>query len=238
MPSSPTSSTRPGSRPIRGTSDSRSAPARCSAGPGSATSRSITRARATDRRRKLAGSRRAIEALVGRPWVDRDGRERRLEVPDVLVVAPYNAQVAEIARTVERGLGSRPNVGTVDKFQGREAPVAIYSMTTSTPEDAPRDLDFLYSGNRLNVALSRARGLAVLVVSPALLRVACRSPEEIRLVNAFCRFVEIAARQSLPVDGSGGPSDERAQPIAVPLGVAAREARLVLFPELTEDARG
>ena len=89
---------------------------------------------------------RAIEALVGRPWVDRDGRERRLEVRDVLVVAPYNAQVAEIARTVERELGSRPNVGTVDKFQGREAPVAIYSMTTSTPEDAPRDLDFLYSG--------------------------------------------------------------------------------------------
>jgi uncharacterized protein len=141
----------------------------------------------------------AIRALVGRSWVDRDGKERRLEVPDILVVAPYNAQVAEIARTVERELGTRPNVGTVDKFQGREAPVAIYSMTTSTPEDAPRDPDFLYSGNRLNVALSRARGLAVLVASPALLRVACRSPEEIRLVNAFCRFIEVAAGQQSAV---------------------------------------
>ena len=63
------------------------------------------------------------------------------------------------------GSGVLPNVGTVDKFQGREAPVAIYSMTTSSPEDAPRDLEFLYSGNRLNVAISRARGLAVLVAS-------------------------------------------------------------------------
>ena len=66
-------------------------------------------------------------------------------------------------------------------------------MTTSTPEDAPRDIEFLYSGNRLNVAISRARGLAVLVASPDLLHVACRTPEQMRLVNAFCRYVEIAA---------------------------------------------
>jgi uncharacterized protein len=137
----------------------------------------------------------AIEALRGRTWTDRTGRQRSLEVPDVLVVAPYNAQVAEIARLAEERLGELPNVGTVDKFQGREAPVAIYSMTTSSPEEAPRDLEFLYSGNRFNVAISRARGLAVLVASPALLRVACRSPEQMRLVNAFCRYVEIAAVQ-------------------------------------------
>ena len=90
---------------------------------------------------------------------------------------------------------SSPNVGTVDKFQGREAPVAIYSMTTSSPEDAPRDLEFLYSGNRFNVAISRARGLAVLVASPELLQVACKTPEQMRLVNAFCRYVEIAAEE-------------------------------------------
>jgi uncharacterized protein len=188
----------------------------------------------------------AIRALVGRRWVDRAGRERPLEVPDVLVVAPYNAQVAEIARTVERELGVRPNVGTVDKFQGREAPVAIYSMTTSTPDDAPRDPDFLYSGNRLNVALSRARGLAVLVASPALLRVACHSPEEMRLVNAFCRFVEVAAQQADAPDGSAA--------VAIPItagvsGAGARSAiggnpepggtgaRLVLFPDLDESGR-
>jgi uncharacterized protein len=138
----------------------------------------------------------AMESLLGRPWTDRAGETRRLALDDVLVVAPYNAQVAEIARTVEARLGRKPNVGTVDKFQGREAPVAIYSMTTSSPEEAPRDFEFLYSGNRLNVAISRARGLAVLVASPALLRVACRSPEQMRLVNALCRFVEVAADQT------------------------------------------
>jgi uncharacterized protein len=187
-----------------------------------------------------------IRALVGRRWIDSKGNERPLEVPDVLVVAPYNAQVAEIARTVERELGARPNVGTVDKFQGREAPVAIYSMTTSTPDDAPRDPDFLYSGHRLNVALSRARGLAVLVASPALLRIACHSPEEMRLVNAFCRFVEVAAEQAEAPDGIAAVA------IPVPTGVTGAGARLtldgirepgggatrlVLFPDLDESGR-
>ncbi|MBI2775755.1 MAG: TM0106 family RecB-like putative nuclease [Chloroflexi bacterium] len=134
----------------------------------------------------------AIDALRDRVWRDRDGIERRLTVDDILVVAPYNAQVAEIARLGEERLGVRPNVGTVDKFQGREAPVAIYSMTTSTPDDAPRDLEFLYSGNRLNVAISRAMSLAILVASPALLLVACRTPEQMRLLNVLCRYVEIA----------------------------------------------
>ena len=137
----------------------------------------------------------AIAALIGRPWTDRNGVTRGLRVSDVLVVAPYNAQVAEIARTVEQRLGATPNVGTVDKFQGREAPVAIYSMTTSTPDDAPREFEFLYSGNRLNVAISRAQGLAVLLATPALLRVTCRTPEQMRLVSALCRYVEVAAEQ-------------------------------------------
>jgi hypothetical protein len=84
-------------------------------------------------------------------------------------------------------------------------------MTTSTAEDAPRDLEFLYSGNRLNVAISRARGLAVLLANPALFRVSCRTPEQMRLVNAFCRYLEIALDQAA---GSPGPgtdsSDDRA----------------------------
>ena len=163
------------------------------------------------------------------------------------MVAPYNAQVAEIARIVERRLGARPNVGTVDKFQGREAPVAIYSMTTSTPEEAPRDPEFLYSGNRLNVALSRARGLAVLVASPALLQVACRTPEQMRLVNAFCRLVEVAGEQQAV--GPAPVAVGLAHLVAVAAGtgepgavatLASSEAQrgtdpppgLVLFPEL------
>ena len=121
-------------------------------------------------------------------WTDADGRRRELSLDDVLVVAPYNAQVAEIARALA---GAR--VGTVDKFQGQEAPVSIYSMATSRPEDAPRGMEFLYSLNRLNVATSRARCLAVVVASPALVRVRARTPRQMKLANALCRFVELAA---------------------------------------------
>jgi uncharacterized protein len=83
-------------------------------------------------------------------------------------------------------------VGTVDKFQGQEAPVVIYSMATSTPEDAPRGMEFLYSLNRLNVAISRARCVAVIVASPALFQVQCRTACQIELANAFCRYLEMA----------------------------------------------
>ena len=83
-------------------------------------------------------------------------------------------------------------VGTVDKFQGQEAPVVFYSMTTSSGDDLPRGLEFLFSRNRLNVAISRARALAVLVASPRLLDTACRSADDMRLLNALCRYVELA----------------------------------------------
>lgn len=170
----------------------------------------------------------AIASLVGRRWRDREGRERPLTAEDVLVVAPYNAQVAEIVRTVEARLGFRAYAGTVDKFQGREAPVAIYSMTTSTPDDAPRDLEFLYSGNRLNVAMSRARGLAVLVANTALLRVACHTPEQMRLVNALCRLVEVAEAQR-----EGWDPAQSAAPLADTDGLpSAAGTTGVLFPEL------
>jgi predicted RecB family nuclease len=135
-----------------------------------------------------------------RTWfVHRDGR-RALTRDDVLVVAPYNAQVSALERALPRGV----RTGTVDKFQGKEAPVVIYSMATSTAADAPRGLEFLYSKNRLNVAVSRAKALAVLVASPALAQVACRTPRQMVLANALCRFVELAqvARSD---DGSFGP---------------------------------
>jgi uncharacterized protein len=83
-------------------------------------------------------------------------------------------------------------VGTVDKFQGQEAPIVFYSMATSTPEDAPRGMEFLYSLNRLNVAVSRAQCVAVLVASPRLFQVECKTPRQIELANAFCRFLEMA----------------------------------------------
>jgi superfamily I DNA and/or RNA helicase len=137
-----------------------------------------------------------VEALLGRAWTDRHGATRPLTLDDIVVVAPYNAQVAEIHRAIEGRIGSPGRVGTVDKFQGQEAAVAIYSTATSSPDDAPRDLEFLYSGNRLNVAVSRARGLAILVANPDLFIVHVRTPEQMRLVNAFCRLVQVADEQA------------------------------------------
>ncbi|MFL5777797.1 MAG: DEAD/DEAH box helicase, partial [Chloroflexota bacterium] len=135
----------------------------------------------------------AIERLVGRPWTDRHGVTRPLALDDIIVVAPYNAHVALVRAAVERHLGgAAPRVGTVDKFQGQEGAVAIYSMASSSREDAPRDMDFLYSRNRLNVAVSRARSIALVVASPRLLEADCRTPEQIRLVNALCRLVDAA----------------------------------------------
>ena len=135
----------------------------------------------------------AVAALTRMTWQDKDGRHQPIGIEDVIVVAPYNAQVAEIQAALERRIGRRGNVGTVDKFQGREGVVAIYSMASSSREDAPRDMSFLYSRNRLNVAISRARSVALLVASPTLLEAGCRTPEQMRMVDALCRFVEVAA---------------------------------------------
>jgi len=114
----------------------------------------------------------------------------RLAVPyeDVIVVAPYNAQV----RCLREKLPAEVRVGTVDKFQGQEAPVVFYSMGSSSSEDVPRGLDFLFSRNRLNVAISRAQCLAYLVCSPWLLDANCKTVEQMRLANALCRLVEQA----------------------------------------------
>ncbi|CAN5633190.1 TM0106 family RecB-like putative nuclease [soil metagenome] len=121
-------------------------------------------------------------------WTNKEGETDRLKLKDILIVAPYNAQVALLARTLLDGA----RVGTVDKFQGQEAPVVIYSMTTSTPEDAPRGMEFLYSSNRLNVASSRAQCVTVLVANPGLFEVQCKTPRQIELANAFCRYLEMA----------------------------------------------
>jgi uncharacterized protein len=127
-------------------------------------------------------------------FTDRDGRRRQLSLADILVVAPFNAQVARVRAALPEGA----RVGTVDKFQGQEAPVVIYSLATSTPDDLPRNMEFLYSLNRLNVAVSRAQALAIVVCNPELLRVRPRSPEQMRLANALCLLVERATRIEEP----------------------------------------
>jgi uncharacterized protein len=108
---------------------------------------------------------------------------------EVMVVAPYNAQVNLLRACLPEAV----RVGTVDKFQGQEAKVVLYSLASSSGEDVPRGLEFLLSRNRLNVAISRAQCLAYLVASPRLLEVNCRSIDQMRLANALCRFVELAA---------------------------------------------
>jgi predicted RecB family nuclease len=122
-------------------------------------------------------------------WTDREGVTKPLTTADILVVAPYNAQVT---RLIERLHATDVRVGTVDKFQGQEAPIVIYSATTSHPEDAPRGMEFLYSPNRLNVATSRAKCAAFLIASPHLFEPECKTPRQMKLANAFCRYREMA----------------------------------------------
>ena len=127
--------------------------------------------------------------VPGAVWADEYGVLRHLIGADLRIVAPFNAQVNRLAeRLASRGVP----VGTVDKFQGQEAAVVIYSMTTSRPEDAPRGMEFLYSLNRFNVATSRARCAAIVVGSPKLWEPACRTPRQMMLANALCRFRECA----------------------------------------------
>jgi superfamily I DNA and/or RNA helicase len=129
-------------------------------------------------------------------WRDRDGTTRALALDDILVIAPYNAQVADLTA----GLPPRARVGTVDRFQGQEAPVVIFSLTTSTPEDAPRGMDFLFDPNRFNVATSRAICACIVVGSPRLFEPDCQSPKQMKLANAFCRFLEMAKEVRHPIE--------------------------------------
>ena len=127
-----------------------------------------------------------IAGLAGSSYRDRDGRERALGHADILVVAPYNAQV----NALRTRLPQTVRVGTVDRFQGQEAPVCLVSMTTSSGEELPRDIAFLFSLNRINVAVSRAQASAVVFASPLLLETPCRTVEEMSLVNTLCMLRE------------------------------------------------
>ena len=129
----------------------------------------------------------------GASWRDHEGEILPLRLEDILVIAPYNAQVADLTARLPRGA----RVGTVDRFQGQEAPVVIYSLTTSTPEDAPRGMEFLYNPNRLNVATSRARCACIVVGNPRLFAPDCQAPRQMRLANAFCRMFEMSREPAM-----------------------------------------
>ena len=129
-----------------------------------------------------------VEELLGRRVVDHDGIERSMTESDILVVTPFNLQVRCLREKLRPGV----RVGSVDKFQGQEAPVVIVSLCSSTLEEAPRGASFLLDPNRLNVAVSRAEALAIVVGSPRLMDIRCRSVEEMRLVNLLCHLVQYA----------------------------------------------
>jgi uncharacterized protein len=133
---------------------------------------------------------RLFNDLLRGEWRDRDGSVQSIRMQDILVVAPFNAQVQLLQAMLPAGA----RVGTVDKFQGQEAPVVIYTLATSSPDDLPRGMEFLFSLNRLNVAVSRAQSLACVIFSPELLRVRARNPQQLRLANALCLLVETAQR--------------------------------------------
>lgn len=122
------------------------------------------------------------QSLLGQHFVETDGSRHAISIDDILVVSPYNLQVNLLKRTLPEGA----RVGTVDKFQGQEAAAVIVSMATSSGDELPRDIEFLYSKNRLNVAISRAQCLALVVASPQLMTIRCNTPEQMALVNTLC----------------------------------------------------
>lgn len=122
-----------------------------------------------------------VDSLIGTRFIDRQGREGVIGLPNILIVAPYNLQVNALKTRLPDGA----RVGTVDKFQGQEAEIVIVSLTSSTPDDLPRHVDFFYSKNRLNVAISRARTLAIVLANPKLLELDATSVDHLRLVNTL-----------------------------------------------------
>ena len=129
-----------------------------------------------------------IEELLKVAFIDEGkGVKRSIKLDDVLIVAPYNLQVNKIKKAIPD-----IKVGTVDRFQGQEAPIVIISMSASDANDSARGLEFIFNKNRLNVAISRAQVLAIIVAAPNLANAKCKTIEQMELVNLFCRVAELS----------------------------------------------
>jgi uncharacterized protein len=133
----------------------------------------------------------AYRCLLGQSWTNQRGETNPVTVDDILVVSPFNMQVNLLKAT----LPPHARVGTVDKFQGQEAAVVLVSMASSSTDYIPRGIEFLFSKNRLNVALSRARCLSVMFCSPRLLDVVCADLVKMNLVNTVCWAKQYALAQ-------------------------------------------
>ena len=131
-------------------------------------------------------------SFLGKPCKDNNkSPEAKLSIEDILVIAPFNMQ----ANNLSRGLPKGARVGTIDKIQGQQAKIVIISMTSSDPDNIPRQKDFFFSRNRLNVAISRAQCLAIILFNPKLLNAACQKIEEMKLINNFCKLLKYEIKE-------------------------------------------
>lgn len=146
----------------------------------------------------------AADLLKG-TWTNKDGTTRPLRETDIIVVAPYNAQVNALRDALPEAI----RAGSVDKFQGQEAPICLVSMTASSADETLRGMEFLFSLNRINVAVSRAKGLALVFGAPRLREAKCETVEQMRLVNTLCALESIADQHRAAVVRDPNPSTAR-----------------------------
>ena len=135
-----------------------------------------------------------VTALLGTTWTDKNRKRHPVDVNDIMIVAPYNDQVRLLRQHLDGNRQTRHvPVGTVDKFQGRQAPIVLFTMTSSSATDIPRGTEFLFSKNRLNVAVSRAQCLAYLICTEELLHSRAKTVDDMLLIATLCAFVEATA---------------------------------------------
>ena len=127
-----------------------------------------------------------IDQLIGSEFTDFDKSKRKINVDDILIVSPYNVQVNFLKERLIKGI----RCGTIDKFQGMEAPIVIISMTSSSVEDLPRNKKFFFNRNRLNVAISRAQCASIILINPKLLESPLADLEEFKLINNFQKLMK------------------------------------------------
>ena len=128
-----------------------------------------------------------MKQMMGSDYED-NGKKRKLNVEDFLIISPYNTQVNLLISKLEEAKIKNPKVGTIDKFQGQEAPITIISMTSSDPENLPRNKEFFFSRNRLNVAISRAQCISIILFNSNLLKFMPTSVEQVKLINNFIKL--------------------------------------------------
>ena len=129
-----------------------------------------------------------MKQMIGSDYED-NGKKRKLNVEDFLIISPYNTQVNLLISKLEEAKIKNPRVGTIDKFQGQEAPITIISMTSSDSDSLPRNKEFFFSRNRLNVAISRAQVASIILFNPLLLDSSPKNLDHIKLMNNFFKFL-------------------------------------------------